>query len=259
MEAIDNLQKFGQSYQAKVVASLLESQPFLNQVSDITKKDFFELEADRWIVDEIVSYNQVSNAAPTLDVFKVKLSAIETDAQKKMIVDRLQQVYDLFGSPDADFIKKEYLQFCKRQKLKSAIFQSVDLLQSGKYDEVGTIIQDALRAGLENNLGHDYFLDILYRLEDVKRNSVPTGWNPINELMDGGLGPGELGVVVAPSGIGKTWLLCKLGADAVARGFNVLHYSLELSENYVGCRYDTIFTGIPLADLKNNKDEIQTL
>jgi hypothetical protein len=66
------------------------------------------------------------------------------------------------GSPDADFVKKEYLQFCKRQKLKSAIFQSVDLLQSGKYDEVGTIIQDALRAGLENNLGHDYFLDILY-------------------------------------------------------------------------------------------------
>ena len=40
MEATDNLQKFGQSYQAKVVASLLENQPFLNQVADITKKDF---------------------------------------------------------------------------------------------------------------------------------------------------------------------------------------------------------------------------
>ena len=122
METIDNLQKFGQSYQAKVVASLLESQPFLNQVSDITKKDFFELEADRWIVGEIVSYNLNNNSAPTLDVFKVKLSEVETDAQKKMIVDRLQQVYDLFGSPDSDFIKQEYLQFCKRQKLKSAIF-----------------------------------------------------------------------------------------------------------------------------------------
>jgi hypothetical protein len=64
------------------------------------------------------------------------------------------------------FIHGEYnpvilANFCKRQKLKSAIFQSVDLLQSGKYDEVGTLIQDALRAGLENNLGHDYFLDIL--------------------------------------------------------------------------------------------------
>ena len=58
MEATDNLQQFGQSYQAKVVASLLESQPFLNQVSDITKKDFFESEADRWIVGEIIAYNQ---------------------------------------------------------------------------------------------------------------------------------------------------------------------------------------------------------
>lgn len=245
METTDNLQKFGQSYQAKVVASLLESQPFLNQVSDITKKDFFELEADRWIVGEIVSYNQSTNSTPTLDVFKVKLSEVETDTQKRIIIDRLQQIYNLFGSSDSDFVKQEYLQFCKRQKLKSAIFQSVELLQSGKYDEVGTIIQDALRAGLENNLGHDYFLDILSRLQDVKRNSVPTGWKPINELMDGGLGPGELGVVVAPSGIGKTWILCKLGADAVSKGFNVLHYSLELSENYVGCRYDTIYTEIP--------------
>ena len=32
--------------------------------------------------------------------------------------------------------------------------------------------------------------------EDVKRDTVPTDWSPINDLMDGGLGPGELGVVV---------------------------------------------------------------
>jgi superfamily II DNA or RNA helicase len=48
--------------------------------------------------------------------------------------------------------------------------------------------------------------------------------------MQGGLGPGELGVVVAPSGVGKTWILCKIAAAAVKNGLNVVHYTLELSE-----------------------------
>jgi len=76
-------------------------------------------------------------------------------------------------------------------------------------------------------------------------------------LMDGGLGPGELGVIVAPSGVGKTWVLSHIGAMAVKLGKNVLHYTLELTQNYVGQRYDTIFTGIPSANLKENKEEIR--
>jgi replicative DNA helicase len=75
-------------------------------------------------------------------------------------------------------------------------------------------------------------------------------------LMDGGLGPGELGVIVAPSGVGKTWVLCALGAAAVKAGRSVVHYSLELSEHYVGQRYDTVFTQVPSANLKENKDDV---
>jgi replicative DNA helicase len=75
--------------------------------------------------------------------------------------------------------------------------------------------------------------------------------------MDGGLGPGELGVVVAPSGVGKTWILTAIGAEAVRRGLSVVHYTMELSEHYVGARYDTVFTGIPSTDLKEKKDEVK--
>ena len=87
-------------------------------------------------------------------------------------------------------------------------------------------------------------------LEDVKRDTVPTDWSPINDLMDGGLGPGELGVVVAPSGVGKTWILTALGASAVRQGLSVVHYTMELSENYVGPEYDTVFTKIPSVEIK---------
>jgi replicative DNA helicase len=114
-----------------------------------------------------------------------------------------------------------------------------------------------MKVGVETDLGTDYILDYEERTKDESRSTVPTDWEPINDLMDGGLGPGELGVVVAPSGVGKTWVLCALGAAAVRKGLTVVHYSMELSEKYVGNRYDTVFTGIPSSELVDNRDKVR--
>ena len=51
-------------------------------------------------------------------------------------------------------------------------------------------------------------------LESV-RNTVTTGWEVVDDIAYGGLGKGELGVFVAPSGIGKSWALVNVGAAAV--------------------------------------------
>jgi replicative DNA helicase len=75
--------------------------------------------------------------------------------------------------------------------------------------------------------------------------------------MDGGLAPGELGVVMAPAGIGKSWLLINIGANAMKAGKTVVHYTLELNENYVGQRYDSVVTGINAQNLKNYQEDIQ--
>ena len=115
-----------------------------------------------------------------------------------------------------------------------------------------------MKVGQESDLGMDYIEDYDERTSELNRTTVPTKWEPINDLMDGGLGPGELGVVVAPSGVGKTWILTAIGAEAVRKGLSVVHYTMELSEHYVGARYDTVFTGIPSADLKEKKDEVKS-
>ena len=76
--------------------------------------------------------------------------------------------------------------------------------------------------------------------------------------MDGGLGVGELGVIVAPAGIGKSWTLQSLGAGVLQKKGVVVHYTLELNENYVGLRYDSIFSGVTTANIKFHKEEVQT-
>ena len=79
----------------------------------------------------------------------------------------------------------------------------------------------------------------------------------IDDLADGGLGKGELGVMVAPAGIGKSWALVNIGANAVKAGLKVIHYTLELNEHYVGLRYDSVFTGIAAQELKYNIDDVK--
>ena len=256
MEAVDTLVKYGQSYQSKVVASLITDVKFLEQVNEITKPAFFESQANQWIIDSVLHYFNEYRAVPTMEVFKIKVGDIEDKGLKQTVVDQLKNVYLQVGADDIPYVKKEYLTFAKNQKVKDALLKSVDLLKAGNYDKIIDTMMAASKVGVESDLGMDYIDEFELIMEDVKRNSVSTGWDVIDELMDGGLGPGELGVVMAPSGIGKSWFLSKIACSALQKGKNVLHYSLELSESYVGQRYTTILTGIQTSEHKERKDEI---
>ena len=257
MQEQDNLSKFGNSFQSKVISSLLTDEKFLDKLSEVVSPKFFESDANKWIVDEIVDYHEEYRKPPSMDVFKHKLAKLDNDILKTTVVEQLRHVYTQIGNVDLDYIKKEFTSFCRNQNLKNVILQSVDLLKAGNFDRIKDLVDKAMKVGTETDLGHDYKDDFLSRMEDVKRSTVPSDWSPINDLMDGGLGPGELGVVVAPSGVGKTWILTALGASAVRQGLSVVHYSMELSEHYVGARYDTVFSKIPSVDIKDKRDIVE--
>ena len=256
MEVIDTLVKYGQSYQSKVVASLITDVKFLEQVSEITKPAFFESQANQWIIREVQSYFDEYRTIPTMEVFKIKVGDIEDKGLKQTTIDQLKNVYQQVGAEDLPYVKKEYLTFAKNQKVKEALFKSVELLKIGDYDSIIDTMTKASKVGVESDLGLDYIENFESIMEDVKRDSCSTGWDVVDDLMDGGLGPGELGVVMAPSGIGKSWFLSKIACSALQNGLDVLHYTLELSENYVGQRYTTILTGVQTSEHKERRDEI---
>ena len=255
-EQVDTLSKYGQSFQAKVISALLTDVRMMDTLCEIIDKKFFESDANKWIVQEIKDYYDEYKKEPTLDVFKGQVSKLDNPSLKKAVVEQLKTVYTQIGQDDFEYVKNEFTSFCINQNMKNVILQSVDLLKSGNYDRIKDLVDKAMKVGVESDLGMDYLLDFEERFSETGRETVSTGWDCIDDIMDGGIGPGELGVVVAPSGVGKTWALAALGAAAVRAGKTVVHYTLELSQHYVGLRYDTVFTHIPSSNLKEKKEEV---
>lgn len=253
----DKLTNFGYGFQIKVISSLLTDKAFLQQVTDILLPDFFESEANQWIVETINKYFREYKVPPTLDVFKIKVQEIDRDVLKTSIIECLKDAFKYIEAEDLDFVKAETVDFCKNQCIKRAILDSVDLLNKGRYDEIKATIDTAMKAGADKEVGHEYNDSVELRYKDNIRSTIPTPWPVINDLADGGFGKGELVVFVAPAGIGKSWGLINVGAHAVKQGLNVVHYTLELNEGYVGQRYDAVLTGIANQNLKYNLDEVK--
>ena len=256
---VDNLAKFGPTFQAKVLASILSSQEFLQQSLDVLNPNFFETDAGKWIVQETVKYFGDYKTLPTLEVFKIELDKHSDDVLKVAVKEQLRTAFQRKSDDDLEYVKDSFLDFAKNQALKSAIVRSVDMLQIGDYGSIKSLIDGALKAGQPRNIGHNWKEDIAVRLAGVSRLCVPTGWDAIDVLTGGGLAAGELGVIAAPSGIGKSWALATIGANAAKAGKRIAHYTLELNENYVGLRYDTIFTGIEPGSITSHPDKVREM
>ena len=255
---MDKLTDFGHTFQVKSIASLMKNQTFLEQIHDILDEKHYDSDSLKWVVKECKKYYDEYRKCITLDVFKVKTSEVENDVLKLSIVENLKEVFRHLESPDLDFIEDKALDFFKNQTLKNAIVESVEIMESkGDFEQIKRLVDDALNAGTERNIGHEYIEHIEDRYSETARTTVPTGWDVIDDLTQGGLGGGELGVIVAPAGVGKTWVLAAIGANSMKKGRHIVHYSLELNEAYVGLRYDSIFTGIANQNLKYHKDDVQ--
>lgn len=253
---VDNLAKYGPTFQAKVLANLVSSTDFLQQSLDVLNPKFFESDAGQWIVEQTIDYYTEYKTAPTLEVFKIELDKVNDDVLKIAVKEQLRAAFQRKNDDDLEYVKDSFLDFAKNQAIKSAIIKSVDLLQVGQYGEIKTLVDKALKAGQPRNVGHNWKEDIAIRLAGVSRITVPTGWDAVDILIGGGLGGGELGVIAAPSGIGKSWALSTIGANAARMGKRVAHYTLELNENYMGLRYDTIFTGIEPGSIAQHPEQV---
>ena len=250
--------KFGKDFQESLCQMILQDRPFADQIMEVLDISFLELHYLRVFVQKIFEYREEYGVHPT---YKIMISIIraefedENAATKQQLRNYFARIHDSQVS-GSDYIKRTALDFCRKQKLKEAMIRSVGLLQKSSFDEIAKIINDAIKLGDHTDHGYDYLKDFERRFEIKARGPISTGWTEIDELCKGGLGKGELGVVIAPTGAGKSMALVHLGAEALKLKKTVVHYTLELADTVVASRYDSCLTKIPLNHLHSFKEEI---
>jgi len=257
MQEINKLSDFGYSFQIKLISILLTDKTYFQQIIDILEPVYFDSTANVEIINMIKEYFLKYKKQPTLDALKITIKKLDDDILRDNIIDNIKESLKYIKNPDLDIVKDETVAFCKNQVLKNAIYKSVDLLEEGKHDEIRAIIDAASKAGMERNLGHEYLISVDERYLESVRTTCATGWEPIDEIMDGGLGPGEMGIIVGGPGSGKSSMLVSIGTAALLAGKVVLHYTMELYEDYTGRKYDSLLMKIPAHNLKYHIDEIK--
>lgn len=255
---LQSIDEYGPSFQMKVISSLLTHKEFLQNINDVLSDEYFSNPAHKWIINQIVQYYESYHTTISMDILKVEMKKLDNEVLKVSVKEQLREAYraDL---EDLEYVQLEFSTFCKNQQLKKALLNSVDLLKAGDYDSIKYMIESAMKAGQDKNIGHEYKKDTESRYREDHRTIVPTPWEQVNELVQGGLGNGDLGLIFGNPGGGKSWCLVALGGHAVKMGYNVIHYTLELSESYTGRRYDAFFTGTPVDQLEKHKAEVESL
>jgi replicative DNA helicase len=256
MSTLNTLQQYGVSFQIKVLSSLLKHKEFLHNIYDILNPEEFDNPAHKWIVKETLKYYSKYHTNPTPEYLSVEVKKIDNDVLKVSIADQLKESLKSVNE-DREYVETEFSNFCRNQQLKKALMSSVELLTKGQYDDIRSMIDMALKAGQNRDIGHEYEKDVETRYRMEERRAVPTVWPHINNLLMGGLGAGDLGIILGSPGGGKSWFLINLGAAAVKAGYNVCHYTLELSQDYVGKRYDSTFTGIEFQKIHLHREDIE--
>jgi replicative DNA helicase len=254
--ALSSLTQYGNSFQTKVLSCLLTDKAFLQNMSDSVTDEYFENQGQKWIINEILKYYDKYHTTPSLEVLKVELKKLNNEVLQLSIKEQLKEAYKA-SEEDLRYVEEEFSNFCKNQQLKKAIMQSVDFLATGDYESIKSLIDNAVKAGQDKNIGHEYHKDTESRYREEHRIAIPTPWKEFNELFQGGIGNGDFGLIFGNPGGGKSWCLVALGGMAVQLGYNVLHYTLELGEDYVGRRYDSYFTDIPVQEISKHKAEVE--
>ena len=250
--------QFGKTFQENLCQLILYDRVFADQIKEVLNINFLELKYLQVFVKQIFDYKEKYETHPSS---KIMLTILRTDiANENELVQK--QVRDFFARmiktdvQDAEYIKDAALDFCKKQILKEAILKSVPLLEKSSFEDIQVLIDNAMRLGMDNDYGYDYIKDFEKRFEIQARNPITTGWDLIDNLCKGGMGRGELGVVIAPTGVGKSMALVHLGAIAIKEEKTVVHYTLELQDTVVACRYDSCITGMGLMEIFSKKDEV---
>jgi replicative DNA helicase len=256
-----NFGTLGVSFQQGLLKSIVEDKKYGEQIIDVIESKYFDNASFRFITEHIKEHHKTYSKIPNYDSLAIRIvSEMGTQENARIHLDTLETIKE--NNQDTSLIKDEALNFCKQQNLKKELKKINLIIDNGKFHEYPTIegiIQKAMQVGLPPEESVDVFHDIDSVLEKDNRMGIPTGVGGVDFALKGGLARGELGVVLAPTGTGKTTLLTLFSNTAYNNDYHVLQIFFEDNPTNIKKKHYTIWSGIEPDAQPERKEEVKEI
>jgi replicative DNA helicase len=256
-----NFEYLGNTFQLQLLNQIIVDKDFSHSIIDVIENNYFENKYFKIIIQMIREYYVKYDHTPSFETLEqITKSELQQEIASKIVMDTIKKIKDA-PIDGVGFVQEKALKFCKQQELQKVMGKAQKIIDGGEfenYDTLEEMVKTALQVGAKDTSMLDVFSNLEQVLEDDYRHPVPMGIPGIDRLLKGGLAKGEIGVILAPTGVGKSTILTKMANHAFNLGFNVLQIFFEDNPKVIQRKHFTLWTKIHPDDLSEKRDEVMS-
>lgn len=259
MKSTSVAEYFGKNFEDKIIQAFLGEKHFAEQIIEILDPRLFKKKYTSECAKMLVEYYNQYESVPTTDSLEamIKSELQDNEIIQKSCMDFVERIKTKPLNGESDFVKEKSLSYFRTQHIRDVLLNDVvPAISAANFEDVIPLIQSAITKGGDRNVGYDYMEDTEKRFTEESRPKIPTGYELLDKLLNGGVETKRLLTVIAPGGAGKSTFLANLGAAALMKGKVVVHYTFELDQVDVARKYDGILTNVEINSVPAKKGEV---
>jgi replicative DNA helicase len=254
-----NFEYLGNNFQIQLLNQIILDKDFSHSIIEVIENSYFENKYFKIIIQMVKEYYKKYEHTPSFETLEqVAKSELQQETAVKVVLDTIKKIKDA-PIDGVDFVQEKALKFCKQQELQKVMKKAQKIIDGGEfenYDTLEELVREALLVGSKDTSTMDVFSNLDQVLDDDYRHPIPMGIPGIDRLLKGGLAKGEIGVILAPTGVGKSTILTKISNHAFNLGFNVLQVFFEDNPKVIQRKHFTLWTKIHPDELSEKNEEV---
>jgi replicative DNA helicase len=254
-----NFEYLGNTFQLQLLNQIILDKEFSHSIIDVIENNYFENKYFKIIIQMIREYYTKYDHTPSFETLEqITKSELQQEIASKIVLDTIKKIKDA-PIDGVGFVQEKALKFCKQQELQKVMTKAQKIIDGGEfenYDTLEELVRGALQVGAKDTSSMDVFSNIDQVLDDDYRHPIPMGIPGIDRLLKGGLAKGEIGVILAPTGVGKSTILTKIANHAFNLGNNVLQIFFEDNPKVIQRKHYTLWTKIHPDELSEKREEV---
>lgn len=243
--------------EATILKNIFKSEKFNTNILPYLKEEYFTELADKTLFNHVAQYIDKYNTPPTLEAVVIQINSDKTinEIQHGEVIELLEEISKDNENTPYDWLYDNTEKFCKERAIYNAISASIGIADGTdkklSASAIPALLEAALAVSFDTDTGHDYLEDFAARYEKyhTKEDKVPFKSSIMNYVTNGGLTTPSLTAYLAPSGVGKSMVMCSDAADYLEMGLNVVYFTMEMPEHKIAERIDANLLDVDITNL----------